>query len=65
MWNRQVSAKKGNNMAKNKKHFYSEEEVKRRAKKYDCDGMCYVSIPEQKYVQRLVSGNFGLPYLLL
>lgn len=30
-------------MAKNKKDFYSEEEINRRAKEHNCDGMCYTS----------------------
>lgn len=40
-----MSVKKRNYMAKNKKDFYSEEKIKRRAKEHNCDGIaiiCYI-----------------------
>ena len=43
MWNRRMSAKKRNHMAKNKKDFYSEEEIKRRVKEHNCDRTCYAN----------------------
>lgn len=38
-----MPAKKGNNMAKNKKDFYAKEEINRRAKEHNCNVMCYTS----------------------
>lgn len=38
-----MSAKKRNYMAKNKKDFYSEEEIKRRVKEHNCDRTYYAN----------------------
>lgn len=38
-----MSTKKRNHMAKNKKDFYSEEEIKRRVKEHNYDRTCYAN----------------------
>lgn len=38
-----MSVKKEEHVAKDKKYFYSEEEINRRAKEHNCDGWCYTN----------------------